>query len=157
MPKRSWRPTFLLGVAAIALVASLWSLASWMRSGGPRRALTGESGQDASVDPTAARWAPLQFRWPAEGSVLVRAEHRRDGVASEEEFELCWRTLEGVGLVVESFPWPWDSESNCPGPTCTSGTVITPVQAVVALDGRFICTPHLEDLQQAWSLCGCRG
>src|SRR5262245_21474935 len=113
MLKRNW-PAFLLALTALVLVASLWSLASGMRGGAPSRALAGKSEQDTSVGPTAARLAPLQFGWPAEGSVPVRAEHRRDGVASKEEFELYWRTLESVGLVVESFPLPGDSESNCP-------------------------------------------
>ena len=105
--------------------------------------------------PTPVGATPLTFAWPPQGRVRVRvrSEHAQGWTTVPESFELEWRTLAEGALFVEAFA-PLDADRAPPGTTHTGGTLTTPVQAVIARDGRFLRTPAFDDLRRAWDRTG---
>jgi len=108
--------------------------------------------------PALAVATPLAFAWPPTGRVRVHAEHEQGWTTKAEDFELEWRTQADGSVFVEAFA-PFDAEpappgTPLPGTVRTGGTLCTPVQAVIASDGRFLRTPAFDDLRRAWERTG---
>lgn len=153
MPLIRGRSIALLTLAASSLaLTSLIDLGASERRPALRLPEPRADARDVLIAARPAELAPLRFGWPSEGRVFVAAEHRCDERVAHETFVLAWHALPDASLLVEAFPSERaEYDASAPGAMRTSGTLLTPVQALVASDGRFVATPGIDDLRDVWN------